>query len=172
MAKEIELEDLVSNIRLASLESQIFSFLGDSKRTIPEIHKGFRGLASPKTIKGIVTESPFFGIEGDLIVALDSENKADITYDFNSDSSSDELFLSGKSSKRGVDQTQTDVSLTVGTYEMTVKVIVEGVGNWKLDIKKIDVTTTGNEHQRTLDSNPLEGEGTYSEKIHFTNPKI
>lgn len=172
MAKSITSEDLINNKRLASLELQIFTFLGNSKRTVPEIQKSFHGLASVETIENIVKTSIFFDSEDEYIVALDSENKADISYDFNSDSPSVELLLSGKSSNKGDDQTQTGVSLTVGTYEMTVKVVGEGVGNWKLNVKKIEVTTSGNEHQRVLDGNPLEGEGTYPEQIHFTNPKI
>lgn len=165
---EITTQKILTNKRLTSLELQILNFLGDNHKSISEIHIGFRGLASKQTIKDIVTVSPFFEIDDDIIVAFEANHKANVTYDFQADSPSAELFLSGISAPSGEKQNLANVSLTVGLFEIGIKVIVEGTGNWKLNVRAINVTGPGPTHKRSLVDNPLEGEGTYVEQLHVT----
>ncbi|UII78583.1 hypothetical protein [Flagellimonas sp. CMM7] len=172
MADNITQKKIITSLRLSSLERQIFNCVKLGQKSISEIHKEFRGLASTKTIEGIVRESPFFVFADGLAETLDSSgHKAEVTYSFNADSPSAELFLSGQSSNSGDDQTQSDVDLTLGLFEIGVKVVGEGVGNWTLDIKNIKVTGPGVPHERELIDNPLKEEGSYPQQLLETEPK-
>ncbi|AUC14929.1 hypothetical protein BTO06_07160 [Tenacibaculum sp. SZ-18] len=169
---QITLKELVTNKRLASLELQVYNYVKESQKSIKEIERGFQGLASSNTIKKIIEVSPFIEKDNQQVTINSTSNLATITYDFIPDSPSAELFLSGISCVKGSGKTKTNIPLSIGTYDITIKVIVEGVGNWTLDIKKIEITTPGKEHERKLEGNPLSNNGTYPEQIHFTDLKL
>ncbi|MCB0629050.1 MAG: hypothetical protein R2824_19745 [Saprospiraceae bacterium] len=157
---------ILESKRLQSLELQIFlylNFVEQERSSIEKIRKAFLGLASSSTIRKIVCNSSFFTFgDDDTVGIMLVKHKADITYDFEPDNPNSQLKLSGKTAATGKNKSLKGVTLFGIGYRLEVNVIQNGVGNWKLNIKKLEITDLGNQHQRKMESNPLHENGDHN----------
>lgn len=158
-------QEILGSKRLQSLELQIFTyvrFLKEERATIQKIRDALLGIASVDTIKKIVDNSPFFIVENNHVSTAESNHIADIIYDFDPHNPNAELTISGKNAPKGTGKLLQGVELKGIAYRLQVKVLHPGVGNWKLNIKKIKVTDRGDEHERRMESNPLTENGNHN----------
>lgn len=152
---------ILKSKRFSCLELQIFTYMGMEQMEIESIRKGFYGIASFKTIEYIVINSPFFSKEKGIVTAKSVNHKANITYDFDPDFEGIELTISGEVRKKGK-HTLKNIDLYGIHYLLPIDVSYRGVGNWKLNISKIQVIDIGDEHERVMNENPLHRSGSYS----------
>ncbi|WP_405206398.1 hypothetical protein [Aquimarina sp. LLG6339-5] len=171
-------EKILGNKRLQSIEVQVHTYLRGQTMTTKRIKDAFDGLASKKTIHQVVSNSPFFMIEGPdhQVTPLENQtHKATITYDFSYDGDEDniELTIGTKEGKVGTGEEVTNAVLNGLDYKLRIKVspTAMGLGNWKLDIKSIEVKDEGNKHKRILiGDNPIEKSGSWTQEFRTKIP--
>ena len=149
---------------LQSLELQVFSyiiFLEEDLVQLKKLEHAFLGIATPETLKDLIHISPFFNIQNEQVKVLKNTAMANITYNFQSDNPNFLLEICGKQGEAGTGLLLQEVELQGPDRRIKVKVVMEGVGNWTLNVRRIQVTNPEDMHERQMDPNPITRSGSH-----------